>query len=161
MDTLTGGTLSLDIGGSGIKGMVLDPDGQPLNDRVRIPTPRPATPDAVVDTIGQVATQQPEFERVSAGFPGVVEFGVVKTGANFDGDWSAVPLAEAIEELTGKPTRWPTTPTSCRSRPMLSCRSRRGRSTKRTRRQNLSRRARARSSSAACARRRRTHTYAI
>jgi len=98
-------TLSLDVGGSGIKGMVLDLEGNPLNDKVRIRTPRPATPKAVLRTIGKVATRQPEFDRISVGFPGVVEFGVVKTAPNLDGDWSDVPLADEIEKLTGKPCR--------------------------------------------------------
>ena len=105
MTAIEGHTLSLDIGGSGIKGMVLDATGQPLNDKIRIPTPRPATPEAVLDTIAQVAARQPAFDRVSVGFPGVVSGGIVSTGANFDGDWSHVPLARRIAELTGKPCR--------------------------------------------------------
>ena len=72
MSRLKGGTLSIDVGGSGIKGMVLDPNGTPLNERVRLTTPRPALPAAVLDTIGQVAQAQPDFDRVSIGFPGVV-----------------------------------------------------------------------------------------
>jgi polyphosphate glucokinase len=98
-------TLSLDVGGSGIKGMVLDLQGNPLNEKVRIRTPRPATPKAVLKTIAKVIARQPEFNRVSVGFPGVVEFGVVKTAPNLDGDWSDVPLAGEIERLTGKPCR--------------------------------------------------------
>jgi polyphosphate glucokinase len=98
-------TLSLDIGGSGIKGMVLNENGDPISDRQRVETPRPATPDAVLGAIAELVRLQPDFDRVAIGFPGVVEFGVVSTGANFDGDWSAVPLAARVEELTGKPCR--------------------------------------------------------
>lgn len=98
-------TLSLDIGGSGIKGMVLDPNGKPVTDRSRLPTPRPATPEAVLATVVEVAQHFEDFDRVSVGFPGVVRFGVVSTGANFDGDWNHVPLAAEIEASTGKPCR--------------------------------------------------------
>jgi polyphosphate glucokinase len=95
----------VDVGGSGIKGMVLDPDGKPLTERVRIETPRPATPEAVLRTLAEVAAQQTGFERVSVGFPGVVQSGVVKTAPNLDGDWSDVPLTAEVERLTGKPCR--------------------------------------------------------
>ena len=101
----TPNTLSLDVGGSGIKGMVLNPAGEPLNEKVRIKTPRPASPAAVLNTIAQVAEQQPDFDRISIGFPGVVEFGVVRTAPNLDGDWSHVPLAAEVERITGKPCR--------------------------------------------------------
>ena len=105
MSDLAQHTLSLDVGGSGIKGMVLNPSGEPLNEKVRIKTPRPASPAAVLETIAQVAAQQPEFDRISIGFPGVVEFGVIKTAPNLDGDWSGVPLAAEVEKLIGKPCR--------------------------------------------------------
>ncbi len=98
-------TLSIDVGGSGIKGMVLDPEGRPLNEKVRIKTPRPADPSAVLDTICRVAARQPEYGRISIGFPGVVEFGVVRTAPNLDGDWSGVHLASEVEQLTRKPCR--------------------------------------------------------
>lgn len=105
MTDSTQNTLSLDVGGSGIKGMVLNPAGEPLNEKVRIKTPRPASPAAVLNTIVQVAAQQPEFDRISIGFPGVVEFGVVHTAPNLDGDWSHVPLAAEVEKLISKPCR--------------------------------------------------------
>lgn len=105
MNKLTGGTLSIDVGGSGIKGLVLDSDGNPQNERVRVETPRPADPEAVLKIIAEVAAQQPEFERVSVGFPGVVQFGVAKTAPNLNGDWSEVPLAAEVQRLTGKPCR--------------------------------------------------------
>ncbi len=69
-------TLTVDIGGSGIKVMVLDPQGQPLSDRQRLKTPDPAKPKQVIDTILTLAQTQ-EFDRVSVGFPGVVQHGLM------------------------------------------------------------------------------------
>jgi polyphosphate glucokinase len=45
--------LSIDIGGTGIKAMLLDHKAKPLTPRLRIETPRPATPDAVLTVIEQ------------------------------------------------------------------------------------------------------------
>jgi polyphosphate glucokinase len=102
---LVGGTLAVDIGGTGIKALVLDPTGEPLNERVRLDTPRPATPDAVIDAILRLAAQCPQYERVSIGFPGVVDGGVIFTAANLDGDWTKLPLAREIELRTERMTR--------------------------------------------------------
>ena len=88
------GILSVDVGGSGVKGMVLDSEGKAQNERVRIVTPRPASPDAVIRTIVEVAEQQPEFDRVSIGFPGVVQFGTIAafgTAAAFLADITISP----------------------------------------------------------------------
>lgn len=98
-------TLSIDIGGSGVKGMVLDPQATPLNERIRIKTPEKAVPEAVFEVIEQLVAQQPSFDRVSVGFPGIVQFGVTESAANLDGDWNGVPLAERIAAMTGKPCR--------------------------------------------------------
>ena len=89
-------TLSIDIGGSGIKGMVLDSAGVPLSERIRLPTPRPATPQAVLRTVVELAAEQPEFARVSVGFPGVVQDGVVFTAPNLDDGWEGVELADRL-----------------------------------------------------------------
>ena len=105
MAPFEGNTLSIDIGGSGTKGMVLDSEGTPVADRYRVPTPRPATPDAVLDAVGELLDHFDDYERISVGFPGVVRFGVVHSGPNLDGDWSEVPLAEAIGKRSGRPVR--------------------------------------------------------
>ena len=65
-------TLCIDIGGSGIKAIVVDREGAPITERGRIETPRPATPDKVLAVIEELARAQGEFDRVSVGFPGVV-----------------------------------------------------------------------------------------
>ncbi len=98
-------TLSIDIGGSGIKGMVLDEEAKPLSERIRIPTPDDARPEAVFEVLAELIGQQPAFDRVSVGFPGVVQFGLTKTAPNLDGDWTDVPLAPRVAEMTGKPCR--------------------------------------------------------
>lgn len=98
-------TLALDIGGTGLKGMVLDHEGKPLNERVRVETPRPATPSALLGALAEVIRAQPHYDRVSVGFPGVVMDGVVHTAPNLDPTWANVDIDAAITKLTQKPSR--------------------------------------------------------
>lgn len=97
-------TLAVDIGGSGIKVMVLDHEGHPLTERDRLETPQPATPDAVLEVIQTLAAKQ-QFDRVSVGFPGVVRRGITETAANLDAQWIGFDLGRAIEQRLEKPTR--------------------------------------------------------
>jgi polyphosphate glucokinase len=97
-------TLAVDIGGSGIKVMVLDTKGNPLSDRTRLPTPQPAKPPAMLKTVITLAEQQ-EFDRVSVGFPGVVQHGIIKTAVNLDPDWIQFDLATNLEQLLSKPVQ--------------------------------------------------------
>ncbi len=99
------GTLAIDIGGSGIKAMVLDEVGNSISDRLRISTPDPATPAAVMDVIFTLAHNQGSFDRISVGFPGVVERGVTKSAHNLDDDWLGFDLKSAIERRLGKPVQ--------------------------------------------------------
>ncbi len=98
-------TLAVDIGGSGVKVMVLDERGEPLGERLREPTPRPATPAAVVGTIAKLAARAGSFDRVSVGFPGVMRSGVVGTAVNLDGEWTGFELGKVLEKRLGKPVR--------------------------------------------------------
>lgn len=98
-------TLAIDIGGTGVKAIVLDADGNPLGDRLKVPTPQPATPEAVLRSIGQLCEQLRPFDRVSVGFPGVVRKGCTLTAHNLHPDWVGFDLAKAVEQLTGKPCR--------------------------------------------------------
>src|SRR5215469_10565288 len=85
-------TLSIDIGGTGLKALVLDPTGGPLTERVRVETPRPATPRRVLQAIWALVEPLGAFERVSVGFPGVVVDGVTRTAPNLHPDWTSFPL---------------------------------------------------------------------
>lgn len=98
-------TLAIDIGGTGIKIMVLSKSAEALTERLKVPTPKPATPKACLKAIVELVTRVGEFERVSVGFPGVVRHGVVKTAPNLDDSWHDFDLAHAIETTLKKPTR--------------------------------------------------------
>ncbi|MGH7256725.1 MAG: ROK family protein [Nitrospirales bacterium] len=98
-------TLVVDVGGSGVKMMILDGRGRPVTERDRIPTPRPATPKSLVQAILKLARRQDRFDRVSVGFPGVVRRGVVETAPNLDGKWGGIRLARLVSAGLGKPTR--------------------------------------------------------
>jgi polyphosphate glucokinase len=98
-------TLAVDIGGTGIKTMVLDDAGKPLTERLRVDTPRPATPRAVIAAIVGLARQQGSFDRVSVGFPGVVRRGVTETAWNLHPRWIGVDLDKALTKALGRPVR--------------------------------------------------------
>jgi len=97
-------TLAVDIGGSGIKVMVLDEQGNPLTDRDRVDTPQPATPNAILAAIVGLAKDK-EFDRVSVGYPGVVRQGVTETAANVSPEWIGFDLGSALTRHLGKPVR--------------------------------------------------------
>jgi len=98
-------TLCVDIGGTGIKTIVLDGAGKPVTERLKIATPRPATPRAVLRVIAELAREQGEFDRVSVGFPGVVRKGVTETAWNLGPSWVGFDLDKTLTRELGKPVR--------------------------------------------------------
>lgn len=98
-------TLAVDTGGTGIKMMALDEEGKPLTERVRLPTPQPATTESVLAEFDKIKAQMPPFDRVSVGFPGVIKRGKTLTAANLDPSWIGFGLQEALEKRWKKPVR--------------------------------------------------------
>ena len=112
-------TLAIDIGGTGLKAMVLDAIGQPVSDRVRCPTTYPAPPAKLVADLVDLVRPLPAHDRVSVGFPGMVRDGRVLTAPHFvtaKGPGSAIvaelvdawahqDLAASLEEALGRPVR--------------------------------------------------------
>lgn len=98
-------TFCLDIGGTGIKGFTADAADRPTSERMRLETPHPANPDAVLDIVAEIVKQMPPFDRVASGFPGVVVQGRTLTAPNLDPSWDGFDFARALEKLTGKPAR--------------------------------------------------------
>jgi polyphosphate glucokinase len=97
----------IDVGGSGIKGAPVDTEtGELLAERVRIKTPRPARPEAIVGTAVEVVRQTGWDGPVGCGFPAVIKGGVVRTAANIDKAAVGFDLRGRLEqELGGNPVR--------------------------------------------------------
>ena len=112
-------TLAIDIGGTGLKADALDANGHMLVDRVRTPTEYPCPPDALISALRGLVAPLPAFDRVSAGFPGVVRNGLVLSAPHFvtvDGPgshidpelvkaWDHFDLASALKRTWQRPTR--------------------------------------------------------
>jgi polyphosphate glucokinase len=105
MTRLTGRALGIDIGGSGIKAAVVDlASGQLVTDRIREPTPRPATREAVLDVVVDVVRQLEATGKLTAGMPGGVGFpsviraGHAMTATHGDQSWIGAPVRQMLEE---------------------------------------------------------------
>ena len=95
----------IDIGGSGIKGAPVDlRTGEFTADRVRIPTPQPATPPAVAQVVAQIVTQFGLRKSVPIGvtFPAVVRHGVAQSAANVDESWIGTDIEKLLRAATGR-----------------------------------------------------------
>jgi len=98
-------TLCVDIGGSGIKGLVVNEQRKAITQRIRIETPRPATPDAVLSVIEEIARQSAPFDRVAVGFPGVVRHGITLSAPNLHESWAGFDLDRTLEKRLKRPVR--------------------------------------------------------
>ena len=105
MTTLhTGTALGIDIGGTGIKGGLVDlATGTLVSDRFRIDTPKPATPEAVAEVAAKVAGNFDYSGPIGTAFPGVVQHGVVHTAANVDKSWIGTDLVEIMRGRVNGP----------------------------------------------------------
>ncbi len=95
----------IDIGGSGVKGALVDLEtGEYIGDQVRIPTPTPATPDAVAAVCREVIDQLGVKIGVPIGvtFPAPVFDGVIPYMANLDQSWVNVNVDELMERYLGR-----------------------------------------------------------
>jgi polyphosphate glucokinase len=86
--------LGIDIGGSGIKGAPVDTEaGHLIEERLRVPTPQPSSPDEVAAAVAEIVAHFGWTGPVGVTFPGVVVDGVVRSAANVDRSWIGVDAA--------------------------------------------------------------------
>lgn len=112
-------TLSVDCGGTGLKGLVLDHEGRPVCDRVRLRTPYPCPPTVFAEALEQIAVRTGvDFDRVSVGMPGLVRHGVVLWTPHYVTEsgpftpvrsdlalaWNNLDVRELLERTLGRPT---------------------------------------------------------
>lgn len=98
-------TMTIDIGGSGLKAMLLDGKGKPVSERQRVLTPAIPTPKAMLKALDELRNALPNFDRVSIGFPGVVKKGVTYTAANLHPSWYGFPLESELAKRWKRPVR--------------------------------------------------------
>ena len=96
------GILGIDVGGSGVKGAVVNTDtGDLLSDRIRIPTPKPPTPDKIAAVVKELVQQLDYTGPVGCSFPTVVVDGQALTAGNIDPAWRGTHVEQLFGEATG------------------------------------------------------------
>ena len=92
------GTLGIDIGGSGVKGALVDTDnGELLSERLRIKTPQPATPEKIADVVAELVAELGGGGPVGCSFPTVVVDGQARTAGNIDESWRGTRVDELFQ----------------------------------------------------------------
>ena len=96
--------LGVDIGGSGIKGCLVDTaTGELIGERHRLVTPQPATPTAVAHTLKALVEHFDWKGPVGCGFPATIHNGIAKSAANIDKSWIETDVAHLFADVTGQP----------------------------------------------------------
>lgn len=94
--------LGIDIGGTGIKGAIVDTNtGNLTTERFRIATPRPATPEKVANAILRIVNHFNWKGAVGCGFPTPLQHGKCLTGGNLHEDWKGVQVDQLFGNKTG------------------------------------------------------------
>lgn len=96
--------LGIDIGGSGIKGGIINIEtGKMLTDRFRIPTPPSRKPYEMADVVAQIVRHFDYKGPVGCGFPSVIKKGVCKSPGNLHKKWVGMNVEKLFTEATGQP----------------------------------------------------------
>ena len=94
--------MGLDIGGSGVKAAVVDiRSGKLTSQRVRLKTPQPATPTAVLEVAARIRRKLDWEGPVGCGFPGSFRDGKVSRAPNLDPSWIGQSLAGELRRSLG------------------------------------------------------------
>ncbi len=96
--------LGIDVGGSGIKGAVVDIEtGELVTERHRIKTPKGAEPEDVAKVVAKIAKHFNWQGPIGIGFPGPIKGGVIMMIANLSQRWAGLDAASLFAEVTGCP----------------------------------------------------------
>lgn len=97
--------LGIDVGGSGIKGAIVNTEnGVLLTERLRLKTPQPALPDNVGKTIRTIVKNLQWEGPIGVGFPAAIQNGIVRTATNIDSSWIGANADKIFSETTKNPT---------------------------------------------------------
>lgn len=96
--------LGIDIGASGMKGAIVDMrTGMLVTERIKLDTPHPATPEAMLDPFMDLVKMHEWKGKIGCGFPAIIKKGVALSASNIDENWINVNA----EEWFGKPSGCP------------------------------------------------------
>jgi len=94
--------LGIDIGGSGIKGAIVNTKtGELTGERHRIPTPKPATPKNIADTIKEIVDHFNWKGKIGCCFPTPLAHGKCQNVSNLHKTWKDVQVDDLFKEKTG------------------------------------------------------------
>ena len=94
--------LGIDIGGTGIKGAIVDVEsGKLQSDKIRLPTPQTAMPGAVTDGVVEIVKQLSWDGLIGCGFPSIIRRGFVHLASNMSDEWIGVHVPDKFANATG------------------------------------------------------------
>ena len=95
--------IGVDIGGTGIKGAVVDTEtGELLTERIKLETPRGGKPDDIAAVVQEIYQQLNEAAPVGICVPSVVQKGTTKSAANISDEWIGFPAQQRFEQDLGQ-----------------------------------------------------------
>lgn len=94
--------IGIDVGGSGIKGAIVDTiSGELISDRIRIDTPQPSFPESIADTINIMVKELDHDGPIGCSFPAIIKNGVCNTASNIHKDWIGVKIDKLFSKTCG------------------------------------------------------------
>lgn len=95
--------LGIDIGGSGIKGGIVDLEkGELIGERYKIPTPQPAIPTAVAHVVKEIVEHFSWTGPLGITVPSVIIRGITKTANNIDPSWIGLDAYSLLSTILGR-----------------------------------------------------------
>jgi len=98
--------IGVDIGGTGIKGAVVDvAEGKLLSDRIKIPTPKGGEPDDIVEVVKEIIEKLGRTDKddpIGVCFPAVVRKGKTLSAANVSKSWIGLAAEKLFEKGLGR-----------------------------------------------------------
>jgi len=102
--------IGVDVGGSGIKAAVVDVEvGRLRSVRLRVATPSPSTPEAVLASVARLVRRLAtsgglgDGTPVGIGLPGVAIDGILRTASNIDPSWIDFPVVDRMGRILARP----------------------------------------------------------
>ena len=97
--------LGIDVGATGIKGAVVDVQkGELITERIKYPTPKPATPHAMIEVMKQLVSDFDwKGKPIGVGFPSIIKEGVSLSASNIDDTWLNFPIVGFLNKKLKSP----------------------------------------------------------